>query len=478
MLQTIPKKLAWCLSIAALGIVPAVATVVLRDYPGSRLMLTANVAAAFALMSSVLSLLIGSTPPDPNRNQAAAPQRLTSPQSIFSLATIGCGLVAAVILIVILAVRANFWILENFNGAPLPPAKTLGFAADGVVTVGVLILSCVVGLKASGDLRLISVLFWLFALGGAWIAFLQPTYQWHEDGMLLRSATALILIVAWCVVLCSFVRARTGGLDRIRWRAAQNDPDRLLEQAGEWPGFETSAGALALLIILMVCYRLAVPSDAGAVGERLSALLTAVCAAASGVAVFSLVGRRWSTNLADVAMGSVTLAVVAFALVFVPSEPVELGRRFPLIFNAQMVALTLMTWVWAWLGSVWLQQVGVGSSDAFWTTGGRLARQAQRFATFVAVCAIVVGSLMVLWPRLRPAPVLDDSFGRVVAAVFAHLLLLWVLLWSRRKTGRSAHGVLAALTVVSLVGFIVVRSQPRASQVLHVVSIKQTQTPD
>lgn len=348
------------------------------------------------------------------------------------------------------------------------------------MVIGVLILACFVGLRATGDRRLIGPLFGLFLLGAFWVAlrvgrgpFPFPDggygFPWDhplgpEMGTDPLAGVSLLLVTGLTVVLCGFVTAQWVLRSRARWRAACTNPDALLDGFEEWPGFRKMAGAVSVLLILLICYELASVPSGGVVSGRLGALIISGCAGLSGAAVFSLLGLRWSVNLADAAMGLVTLGVAALGLTLLPSEPADAAARFPMIFNALMMAFAVMTWFWVWIGKVWRQQLDHGRA---WTAAGRMAANScPRFAFLAACLALSIGWLTAIWPRLRPIGVFDDSLGRVAASVAAHLTLLLAVLWSGRMTGRSSFGVLAILVVVSLVGVVVVRALP-LSETVH-----------
>jgi hypothetical protein len=174
-------------------------------------------------------------------------------------------------------------------------------------------------------------------------------------------------------------------------------------------------------------------------------------------------------------MGLTSLALCGLATVVVPSKPSALAGRYPMIFNAMMVGLAVSTVLCTHLASVWRSQPGdvrpvdVGkarqgrssrSTDWKIRPTSRLAPYAQRFAFFNASLALVVGAVMAVWPRWPGIAPTDDSLGRVSAGVAANLFLLLVMLWCARRSNKLTFKILTVLTVVSTVGFVMVRMMP------------------
>lgn len=278
-----------------------------------------------------------------------------------------------------------------------------------------------------------------------------------------RGDSALVLASALAAVLCGLVVVQ-GLIDRRR-RARWCGGEALWPPAEppDWPGFRVSCGVLGLVVIGLVGYHIGVGFEVGLLGRRTAALLLACVSGGCGVALLVLVDRRWSVNLAEIGMALMCLAACCGAMVFLPAEPVALGHRYPLVFNAVLIALAGMSWLWCWLSSVWLQQLDAGVP---WTTAGRMIEPARRVAFFSGLMALAVGWLMTVWPRLGTVATMDHSLGRIAAGVAGHLLLLLAVLWSGRRTGRASFTGLAVLTVTSLLAFVYVRTVPLATVTL------------
>lgn len=471
LIRIIRPEFAWAVFVVMINLALAALALRFSGLAGSTIQLCAYYASGVALLWSLCAWGAGRS-----RVSAEATGYSLNRHCLLAVSQVAAttaALAATAVVVFILCIRGVYSVLEVWHGAPLYQNQAFQFGAGGLVIIAMLAMSCTVGLLARGDRRLIAALFWLSVMAVSWGAMLSPTYRPLTDGRFERTPAALILTAGLALTVCGFVACQASWNQRSRWRAAHIDPDRLLDGFTHWPGIRVSAGTVGLVLILLVCYQMADPASSQVIGTRWAPVATAVCAGSCGVALFSLLSSRWSANLADIAMSLVTLAAALLALVFVPTEPVELAARFPMNFNAIMAAFALAAFLWVWISNVWRQQLDRGCA---WTAAGLLAPMAQRFAFFVACLALAVGGLMSIWPRLRAVANPDDSIGRVAAAVSAHLLLMLVLLWSGRTVRRSSFGALTILVAVSLVFFIVVRSGPLAPNTVRSVSEAAGQT--
>ncbi len=342
-------------------------------------------------------------------------------------------------------------------------------AVTGALLIGVLAVSGLVGVWWTGDRRLVTGVFLVCVLGVHWISLAGLESGWPAGVRPLRSMWSPVLIMGLSLVCSAFSVLHWFLRSRGQWRAVRENPDALLGPIEDWPGFRRALGAVGLLLVLVVCYELA---TAGVWEGRLRCLLVSLGAAMCGASVLGQLSFGWSRNLAEVGLGLVTLSVGAISLLAVPlAAPLAVSEgshggmlRYPMTFNAMVVAFAVMTSFWVWIGRVWRQQLDGGEA---WTAAGGLAKLIPDFAFFVACLGLVNGSLLALWPRLRPVGVFDDSLGRVSASVAGYLALLLSLLWCSRVTGRTGFRALAALAVVSLAGYVLVRAGPLAPRVHH-----------
>jgi hypothetical protein len=347
--------------------------------------------------------------------------------------------------------------VDLWTGPPLEQRPAFAFFAGGLVSWALLTGACGLQLATTGDRRLVAPLFWLAVLGVTWVSLRVPVHVQTSTGVYARSAWALLLAGGLAALLCGsvIVQGVLGRRRRARW--LRTDPRRLVEPAPHWPGFRTSAAATGLVLILLICYHWVAGFDAEPVGRRLGALAMTCTAGGGAAALLFLLGRGWSLNLADIGMGLVCLAVCCAGVVVLPVSPTALVERHPLILNALLIGLALTTWLWNWLSCVWRQQLDAGVA---WTTAGRMIAPATGMAFVAGAAALVVGSLMAVWPRLPMVSTMDHSIGRMVGGVAGHLLLLWAVLWGARRVGQARFVGLAVLAMVSLLAFVYVRTIP------------------
>ncbi len=267
--------------------------------------------------------------------------------------------------------------------------------------------------------------------------------------------TGLLLAGVLAVVLCAAVVAEgTARSFRIA-RGLRKDPNLLLRPLPEPPPLHTAGSLIGAVLVLLAVLGLAVPVELRPGGYRLAALAHASFTCAGGAALFVLVWRRWHRVRAELAMGLITLGACLLATAFVPNDTQDLQERYPMLFNAMLVALAVMAWLWGWLSGVWRQQLDDGKA---WTTTGHMVGPAADFAFQAAGVGLIVALLMAAWPRMDAIGTGDDSMGRMLFGIGGHLLLILALLAGGRRTGRTRYGRAVVVTVLSLLLFIGVRA--------------------
>ena len=234
----------------------------------------------------------------------------------------------------------------------------------------------------------------------------------------------------------------------------------LADTASSGSGFSASVTPMAIGVILLGCYHLAVPVPLGRLGFRGGALAVTGAAAVAAFACSRLLTRSWSVPLADAVMGMITLGLCGLAMLAVPAAPFDMAQRYPMVFNAIMVGLAASTALWSWLASSWREKASANGAEAITK---RLSRSARRFAFHSALLALVLGSVMAVWPRMPGIAAMDDSLGRVAAGTAGNLLLLVVMLWSSRRLHSPAFHLLTLFTVLSAAGFLAMRIVPFSS---------------
>jgi len=267
--------------------------------------------------------------------------------------------------------------------------------------------------------------------------------------------TGLTVAGALAAVLCVAVVVEGTARSVRLARGLRKDPSLLLEPPPETPLLQSAGGVIGAALVLLAVLGLAVPVELRPGGYRGAALGHASFALAGGASLLVLVWRRWSRVRAELAMGLITLAACLLAVAFVPGAPQELQKRYPMIFNAMLIALAVMAWLWGWLSGVWRQQL---DEERAWTTTGHMVGPAADFAFQAAGLGLIVALLMAAWPRMGAIGAGDDSLGRMLFGIGGHLLLILALLAGGRRTGRTRFGRTAAVAVLSLLIFICIRA--------------------
>ena len=230
---------------------------------------------------------------------------------------------------------------------------------------------------------------------------------------------------------------------------------------GGWPGLRHSFAAIALALIIIVSYHLAVPIAVRPGGFRATLLIVAAGGICSATAAFVILARTWTGYLADAAMGLVSLSLCAAVVSAAPLRETLLASLYPVVFGAMMVGFAMTASIWTWLSGVWHQQLDNGKA---WTTTGRLLPYAKRFAFFNIALGLLVGSLLAVWPRIPGIAATDDTFAAVTSGLGANLFLLLVALWSARRIRRWTFHILALLATASTGGFVLARMLPFSSE--------------
>ena len=417
--------------------------------PGSRLHVVLYACAILALSWSLVSAIVG---------KFAAK---STASKVFNAATWICTLGAVVPAVFMIVLRLILVLLQTYRGGPLPSAFDFAFEAGGLYSLLAATLACAILLWSTRHELLVTCLFWAIVASALWGAQLLPASEIIQPvGELARTVQghwSLFLSLMLSLTVVGFVLAEGVVRRRRRTNRWPDHPEDLLEQPRSWPGFRLSAGTVGLALVLLECYHLAFPMDLDPGGPYLASLVVVFSSAAAGWALFMLVGRSFSENMADAAMALMSLAVCAAAVSLVPGEPLSMAERYPMVFNAVLIGLAVMTWLWHFLAGVWEQQLCDGQA---WTTAGRLIPCAKRFGFMVGALGVWIGLLMAVWPRLPRIPATDDTLGRFAAGIAGNLILLLALMSSARKTNKPTLNGLTILATVSLIGFVVVRLIP------------------
>jgi len=330
-------------------------------------------------------------------------------------------------------------ILPRYSGTLHSDIGALGFMDLGMLLAGTLI-----SLRATGDARLVTAIFWLVVLFCSWgVLFISGTTGFFIDKYPYAISTSwtLPLMGSCSVILLFFCIIEGVAFRRRRFRAWPDQLRLLTERAPSWPGFRYSAGIVAVGILILGCINITNPWTT----------LAAFCA---GVVMLVLMGRQWNENFADIGMALITLGVISGLMIKLPKTnwgPLD----FPMIYNRALIGLGIMTFVWYWLAGVWKQQLDGGRA---WTATGRMIRASERVGFLMGATGVLVSLHLCLWPRMPFAHDFDMGASRLSWGVFSNGILLFALLSSARRSLKQALVWLSLFVFCSIVGFIFLRT--------------------
>jgi len=450
--RLIPRGLAWSLFAGSVSLAIASLSLRFRACTAGALGLSAWVCALLSLLWGLAANLAARS----DRNGGVQYSHRSALAAVTAVATLATGLGAAVAVLTILSMRIIYFTVALVSGSAGMAPPAYGFRPGGLGIIGLLAASTGLAAVRTRHGAFATVFYWLAIVFVTWTCFLgvvdaPPDSERFHTTVTLKLAAALVGVVAGTVLVEGWLHRRR------RRRAAFSSDGNEMDPPVVFGGLRTSCGVVALGIMLLCCYHLVVPEGGGGQHCRLTAAIVAALAFVGGSALFFLVGRRWSVNLAEVAMALMSLGICAVAVITVPSRPMLLADRFPMIFNAMVVGLAVATWLWTWLATVWRRQLDDGAA---WTTSGRLIPYAERFSFAAACLGLLLAAMMAIWPRLPRIAAMDHSLGRFAAGLCGNLLLLLVTLWCSRRLSWVTFHVLALLVVISTVGFVAVRIAP------------------
>jgi hypothetical protein len=369
---------------------------------------------------------------------------------------------ATVIEIAILTIRLIHQALEMATGVPSYIAQRYGFQRAGLVAIGLLLISALVARLNTRDRRLPAALFILAAMLICWSWTSVPVFTRGADGMIQRTPMPLGLAASLSVALLVASALRTRAQAIVPPAPAMpkdHESDHVLRDVG-WVGFRPFCGVTALMILVLVTYVLVVPIRLGESGYGLSMLANGLSAGVAALGLYLALRGWWNANLAGIAMGLTSLALCSFASAFVPSRIVTHDERYPMLFSAIVFALAGATGFWSFCSA---RIVGnhAQETDVRRTTAGTV----NRFSIIVAGLALLISTMMAVWPRLPGITTMDDSFGRMTTGTASNLFLLLVLLRCSRGPLRPAFSILALLSALSAAGFVLIRMLPFAHKI-------------
>ncbi len=373
------------------------------------------------------------------------------------------GVVVAVVQSVVLMIQIIYVSIDLIQGYTYAGHRSLGFGLDGIWSLGFVYAACILSWISTGHRHLGACQLWCAVGLVTWACLIAPVLDVTATGGSERTGGTIVLAVLLAAVLMTTVSI-SGRIDRRRLCGAPGSwgaDDTATADASAWPGLALSVTLVALAVILLACFHLIVPIPLWSEGFRLSSLIVSLAAAGTALACFRLYGRTRHTHLAEAAMGLMTFAICGFATLAVPSRPVALADRYPLVFNAMTVGFGISTALWAWLAPVGTRSRHDRRSE---TAAARLVPQLKRFAFLSAALALLVSAIMAIWPRLPSIATMDDTLGRVTAGFAANLFLLLVMLWSSRRLRRFPFQMLTVMTVITAAAFLLARILPLTPQ--------------
>lgn len=382
--------------------------------------------------------------------------RPTDRASLLRILSLLTAVPALVVLLVVLTIRLVLVSVALLGDRALPARASYGFSSAGLAMIGFLFGAAFVSYLGTRNRRLVTVMFGLALQGVAWASLLAPPLSVGTGGTRARTTISVVGMCAVAAWLGVSSLIHTIALNRRRRGMA---PERRYAERFRpmWPGFRLMCGVVAMAMMAMLFYHLAVPLSAGAFGFRATAALCALAACVGTGSMFLLVREDWHPNLVEAGMGLASLALCALMLLLVPDAARALDARYPMIFNALVAGLAASTWCWTMLADRWRT-----AFQAPHVQPQRLqaAHLAQRLAFLTASLALLLAMLMAGWPRLRSIAATDDSLGRMVAGILGNFLLLLVLAeWSHRHRRPSLY-VLTTFAAATMLGFLYARGFP------------------
>jgi len=310
---------------------------------------------------------------------------------------------------------------------------------SGFIDLAFLCLAALLCRRDSKDGRLITVVFWLLAIGCLWGAFQIPAYREVTTSGGSRYAVAtdwtFPVMMGWAVIIAAFTGIEGMKIRRRRMLAWPDHLEWLTEPMRCWPGFRYSAGMLAAGVLLLGSLHVINP-------------WTSVAGFLTAIAMLALTNRMWNENLGDMGLALITLAVVSLFMIHLPDrqwQPID----FAMVYTRALIGLAVMTWFWPWLAAVWDQQLDNGRA---WTTTGLLIQVANRVGFLVALAGFLISLYLFIWPKLPYAFSFEITWGLV-----GNLLLVLALFSGVKRTGQPGLAWLALATIGSTAGFLLLR---------------------
>jgi hypothetical protein len=370
-------------------------------------------------------------------------------------ASVDLAVVTATIEGIILAIRTAHVAVELLNGFPSVPSVRFGYGVAGLWNLGLLMVTGCVAFVVCRDPRIITALFCCAAMASVWGSLLSPTLRPEPSGGFEQSGVTLVML-ALLAILIAIVGGVAHHMAAPSGAANESTQERTRRSLLP-PGLSTSVVVVATLLVVLICFHLAVPIASNRTDYRRGAPALVGSAVIASWGCFKLLEREWHVAVAELAFALASLALCSAAAGVVPTRPGLLAAQYPMLFNAMIVGLAGAAAIWTRYVIEWQGATAVTPARR---SHLRLVPVAKRMAFLSAALALLIGVVMAVWPRWPAIATMDHSIGRVTAGFSANLFLLLVLLWCSRHIRRPTFHVLTVLSVFVTVGFLLVRVIP------------------
>ncbi len=371
------------------------------------------------------------------------------------------GVTAGIIQVTLLTMRSLYLGIDLLHGYAWQGVRNFGFGQAGLCTILALWAASALGWLSTKNSALLTVQFWILVLLVTWACLLSDPFQATRTGGFERTDATLILVecIASLILIAVLV---TGWLTNSKFaKSSTQFTLASTEQslaAGVPQGMRSSIAALALALNIAIIFHILVPAGESTFVLRMSGIRAGVAALVAATGCTLLLGRSWGAHLADATLGLFAMGLCGLATLAVPSQLIPLDHRYPMIFNAIMLAYAVAAGIFAQLGWRWARADCNADSAR-----KRIVPHLKRFAFFCASTGLLAGVMMSFWPGVPGVSTMDHSLGRIISGFAAFLFLLLVSLRNTRLMGRLSFHFLTVAVAACTVAFLAVRAMPFAS---------------
>jgi hypothetical protein len=364
-------------------------------------------------------------------------------QAVLGIVQLVLALIVAVVMLY-LASMAVFTRIPSLPFFSFRPGWEVRIWPGGTIDIALVSVAALLAWWRTGNPAIMTGLMWLLILMSLWSALQIPATTTREE-----SGISQPVLVDWvspfvlgaALSLAAFTTIAGVLIHRRRVEAWPDRLDDLLTPAPVWPGFQYSAGIVAVIVLILGCMFIVSP-------------LTPIAAFIAGIAILVLAARRWNENFADAALGLMTLGVLSLLMIGAPDIRGSKAEYFAAVFARALLGLGIMTSFWHWLARVWEQQLDAGRA---WTTAGRLIHPCRRLGFLLGAIGVLVSMQLAFWPELPNVHIADNTPGRWIWGILANLMLIASLTGAARRTGKATLAWLALTAIISASAFVIIR---------------------